>query len=221
MEIGVIIIGCIVILATFLIPDRNIDKKLVDEKYINELIESKIRKEYDDFRVGAEEIIDETLTYSSEKAERNLERLTNEKIESISEYSNTVLREINKNHEETMFLYDMLVQKQKALKNMIAARKQEVANSKKMIDSVESNDTIESDNDVKKKKAAVEEGDNKLSKVDHKVVVQKVSVDGESNSNQKILSMFNMGKTEVEIARELGLGVGEVKLVVGLFETKS
>ena len=37
------------------------------------------------------------------------------------------------------------------------------------------------------------------------------------NHNQKILDMYREGKGAVEIAKELGLGVGEVKLVIGLF----
>ena len=38
-----------------------------------------------------------------------------------------------------------------------------------------------------------------------------------SNHNQMILDMYRNGKDAVEIAKELGLGVGEVKLVIGLF----
>lgn len=38
-----------------------------------------------------------------------------------------------------------------------------------------------------------------------------------SNHNQKILDMYRNGTDAVEIAKELGLGVGEVKLVIGLF----
>ena len=37
------------------------------------------------------------------------------------------------------------------------------------------------------------------------------------NHNQRILDMYRKGKTDVDIAKELGLGVGEVKLVIGLF----
>jgi len=37
------------------------------------------------------------------------------------------------------------------------------------------------------------------------------------NHNQMILEKYREGKSAVEIAKELGLGVGEVKLVIGLF----
>ena len=38
------------------------------------------------------------------------------------------------------------------------------------------------------------------------------------NNNEKILEMHRQGKSTVAIARELGLGVGEVKLVIDLYK---
>ena len=38
------------------------------------------------------------------------------------------------------------------------------------------------------------------------------------NNNEKILSLHKEGMSDVAIARELGLGVGEVKLVIDLFK---
>ena len=60
--------------------------------------------------------VDETVHYSMEKTERGLERLTNEKMTAVSEYAQTVLEDIHKNHEEVMFLYDMLNNKHENLK---------------------------------------------------------------------------------------------------------
>ncbi len=39
----------------------------------------------------------------------------------------------------------------------------------------------------------------------------------ERNNNEKILAMHQEGKSNIAIARELGIGVGEVKLVIDLF----
>jgi hypothetical protein len=38
------------------------------------------------------------------------------------------------------------------------------------------------------------------------------------NHNEKILMLHQQGVPDVEIARDLGLGLGEVKLVIGLFK---
>jgi hypothetical protein len=40
----------------------------------------------------------------------------------------------------------------------------------------------------------------------------------EKNHNDDILFLHDAGKTDVEIAKDLGLGLGEVKLVIGLFK---
>jgi hypothetical protein len=38
------------------------------------------------------------------------------------------------------------------------------------------------------------------------------------NHNDEILTMHRKGISDVQIARDLGLGLGEVKLVIGLFK---
>ena len=38
------------------------------------------------------------------------------------------------------------------------------------------------------------------------------------NSNGRILELHRAGKSNMAIARELGLGIGEVKLVIDLYE---
>ena len=40
----------------------------------------------------------------------------------------------------------------------------------------------------------------------------------QTNHNEKILALYSQGKSYVEIAKELGLGQGEVRLVVGLYK---
>ena len=42
--------------------------------------------------------------------------------------------------------------------------------------------------------------------------------DNGGNSNERILALHKAGKSNMAIAKELGLGLGEVKLVIDLFE---
>ena len=44
------------------------------------------------------------------------------------------------------------------------------------------------------------------------------NVVNQGNNNEKILELHRMNKSNVAIAKELGLGVGEVKLVIDLYE---
>ncbi len=41
---------------------------------------------------------------------------------------------------------------------------------------------------------------------------------GEKSINEKVLALYKQGYSEVEIAKNLGKGVGEVKLILGLFD---
>ena len=51
--------------------------------------------------------------------ERSGEKETNEKIMAISEYSDTVLSSMNKSHDEIVFLYDMLNEKQERVTELM------------------------------------------------------------------------------------------------------
>ena len=41
------------------------------------------------------------------------------------------------------------------------------------------------------------------------------------DNNSQIMRLYEQGLDEIEIARKLDLGIGEVKLVVGLYENKA
>lgn len=73
----------------------------------------------EDAKTKVTEVVDETLEYAVEKTERASERISNEKIMAINEYSETVLADMNKTHQEIMFLYDMLNDKHKNLKETV------------------------------------------------------------------------------------------------------
>lgn len=108
IEIVLIIIGVVVFLLGYLLPAR---KKELDEE-VQLISEDEVRKmvtgEIEGVRSKISDIVDETVNYAIEKTERAMERVTNEKIMAVNEYSDTVLEEINKNHKEVVFLYDML-----------------------------------------------------------------------------------------------------------------
>ena len=115
IEIVLIIIGAGIFLLGYLVPAG---KKDVDEE-VQLISEAEIRKlvdgEIENVRERISDIVEETISYSIEKTERAMERVANEKIMAVNEYSDTVLEEINKNHKEVTFLYDMLNDKHETL----------------------------------------------------------------------------------------------------------
>ena len=118
-EIILIVIGVAVFLLGYLMPAR---KKDIDEE-VQLISEDEVRKliagEEENVKDRIADIVEETVDYSIEKAERAMERVTNEKIMAVNEYSDTVLEEINKNHKEVVFLYDMLNDKHDNLMSAI------------------------------------------------------------------------------------------------------
>lgn len=117
--IVLIIAGVIVLALGYLVPVRKKDidteSLLISEDEIRKMVD----RELDNVKTHISDIVDETVTYSMEKTERSMERVTNEKIMAVNEYSDTVLEEINKNHKEVIFLYDMLNDKHENLKSAV------------------------------------------------------------------------------------------------------
>ena len=76
------------------------------------------------------------------KAERELEKLSNEKIMSVHDYSNTILEEINKNHNEVMFLYSMLDDKDKEIKNTVHKVQDTIKSIRRMEEELEEQEAV-------------------------------------------------------------------------------
>ena len=119
MEIALLVVGVIIFVISFLMPEvpmRKSDTELAAEQ---EEARRLVEQEVDTMRLRVGEATSETVGFAVDKAERSLEKVSNEKIMAVGEYAETVLEEINKNHQEVMFLYDMLKDKQTDLTNTI------------------------------------------------------------------------------------------------------
>ena len=318
LQIMLLVIGAAVFVASFVIPDMlaEEDKDGIDIEEKREEIRAIIDSEMKEAQGKLQDVVDETVNYAVEKSERSLEKLSNEKITAVSEFSETVLTDIHKSHQDAMFLYDMLHDKQKNLHETVmeadksnakvletkneleyAARQIEesvaqagvippapvatvspapaatvavaspvasapanpaaapvasanaaptptpafakpAVNGGSSIDaSFDGEDLLsqvesviaageknnpdpaanfDADSFVEKAKAASEKPGGRVLEMP---VVNNVS-DGDvnSNNNERILEMHKQGRSNMAIAKELGLGVGEVNLVIDLFE---
>lgn len=115
-EIVLIILGITVFAASFLVPDKYAKQEDGMIKEQEKKLKLFLQRELQTIRIGIEEKVEESMVSSGEKSERYMERITNEKIMAIQEYSDTVLEQIHKNHEEAVFLYDMLNNKHDQIK---------------------------------------------------------------------------------------------------------
>ena len=164
-----------------------------------------------------EDAITDVVEDKTETTKRALEKETNEKIMAIDEYSNTVLESMNKTHNEILFLYSMLNDKHTELTDLATQLQQFSEHMKNTENEVLENLALAAQ-DVRQKV-------NETKPIDeNEAILASLGTDGQEadqdqiNHNDRILMLHQQGFSDVEIARELGLGLGEVKLVIGLFK---
>ena len=271
LEIALLTIGLIVIVASFVFSSKSDGDTIHNVKDV-----TFTDKQKEDIKKQIMDILDEQIENVKEQTEISLDKLSNQKMLEMNEYSDTILQEINRNHNEVMFLYDMLNEKKKEINNTVRdmnVTKKEIEKSKTVpkkqtvIDSIKdmSEDTggfmaseellreEQKDVDTRKKdilnqldavveavsddvSAALEAVEKKPKKRTStgrtaakrmKETVKKETLREDNrdpkafetgNNNEKILQLSKEGKSNVEIAKELGLGIGEVKLVIDLFK---
>lgn len=229
LEIILLIAGIMIIVLSFILPVENKTLDYETKKMIRKEIEAAVGTEMENIRQRMEEITDESMTYAMEKTERSLERISNEKIMAVNDFSETVLGEIDKNHKEAVFLYDMLNDKHKDIKNTVAEVEQQVKRARDMCPQENRDEKPQSMEHESVQPAETDKKETEFKaltlpradKTDKKRVLEKPKVQEISNKD-KILTMHNEGMSDIEIAIVMGCGIGEVKLVIELFEgTKS
>lgn len=226
MEIALLIIGVIIFALSFIIPDKkkSADGSGVDPEDIRKMMEN----ELNGMKLKVNEAADETVEHAVDKAERQLERVSNEKIMALAEYSDTIMEGIDKNHQELLFMYDMLNDKQTDLQNTVRlaeATAREATTSTEQISPTPSPapapvyQAPQADPPVVMVQQANTEPFTQMVSSEHTVDEYLDEPEKEyENNNEKIIEMSKRGMSNVDIARELGLGVGEVKLVIDLFK---
>ena len=278
-EIVLIVVGFAAIILGYLLPaGKELDEedKLLMEREIRELV----RREVEDQRENIENMVDDTVDLSLDRTERAMERISNEKLSAIGEYSDTVINDIHKNHDEVMFMYDMLNDKHKNLTSVVSEVTKKADEAKKVVKEVEekiitpaptdeiipvtpvapvaASATVEKEpvmelekitakvitpeeamglhvvgntsTDEEEVKPIQEQQPNaKVVPITEAVRVEAKSTNPDKNmkeltaadpisQNRQIIEMHKAGKSNMAIAKELGLGVGEVKLVLDLFK---
>ena len=305
-EIVLIVAGFAAIILGYLLPagkEMDEEEKMLMEKEIRELV----RREVEDQKENIENMVDDTVDNSLDRTERAMERISNEKLSAIGEYSDTVINDIHKNHDEVMFMYDMLNDKHKNLTSVVSEVSKKTDEAKQAV--LDAQATAKEAKEASNLRAVyIDENEDKLSGihipykekaeepdkdapspvvkepepegnigsgyVDEKnikeldiledipakvlkaedltglhviggkgteeqasggkviPIKEAVRVEGKAQNpdtsmeeltandpasqNKQILEMHKQGKSNMVIARELGLGIGEVKLVIDL-----
>jgi DNA-binding NarL/FixJ family response regulator len=261
LEIILLLIGIVCFAVSFILT--NDDSQPVGVKN-NTYSPEVTQEQMDKLKQQVDEMISGQMVQLEESTEAALDKISNTKILEMNEYAEGVLNELNKNHNETVFMYDMLNEKSKEIKNVV----RDINNAKAMIEQAQStmqdnSESLEklikdSEKAVKeidvaikaayKTKAAMEAvnvEDKQKASLNNVITPQffepkseKIEIDVKkepdlaymakvepetimaSNCNEQILLMHSQGKSNLEIAKTLNLGMGEVKLVIDLYNKK-
>ncbi len=271
MEIFLIIIGVTAIIGSFVFEktlEKNDNTNENNSGVTEAMLEEQVSKAVD-------HILDDRI----EETEAKMDKLSNEKIMAVGDYSDNVLKEIDKNHDEVMFLYSMLNEKEKEVKNAV----NDVENIKRSINVIADNEKADKadksetfannqiNNNIKNTRVSKETisdvsdmKDELLTlqekKAEETMEINNVSVkdnnnsnltistakdnrdkteknlnlntgkknkgvaiahkDVKKNNNNKILELYSKGMSNIDIAKKLNLGIGEVRLVIDLYRNK-
>ena len=236
IEIFLIVAGiiCVIVSVVMNFSDQSDKKEVTVSTDLTDEQKNKIKQQIDT-------IIDDQVNGLSEKTEAALDKISNTKILEMNEYAESVLGEINRNHNETVFLYDMLNEKAKEIKTTVKDANNTKRQVEKLHAEVKASDDVPADNNTdavneskkqekdsmdtkdiaKERLTALNKKNNekiKTSEGKRKVNRQVEKLDPDMSSNEKILKLNEMGVSVKEIAKQLNLGIGEVKLVIDLYK---
>lgn len=278
-EVVLLLCGIICVAVSFIMGDSK-EKNTDDKDYDANLTE----EQKEDIRRQVTDIIDEEMLNASEKTEVSLDKISNTKILEMNEYADNILGEINRNHNEAVFLYDMLNDKAKEVKSTV----KDVNVTKKQVEKIQAEVTSAAANPEEDNAYADKSGDKSQRRSEHEFrsmtpeIVREIDMpvtseyddsqendlygtggadinDGMDmvspqelmavsqmlgqdiqqniqtvsaqdngmhdngthglNRNDEILSMYESGMDSRQIAKELNLGIGEVRLVIDLYKS--
>lgn len=224
IEILLLVIGVVFFITSFFITEKLGPGELSKiGELSNDEIQRVMQRELQKVSGEIEDKVAEKVEEALMNSERSMEKECNNKIMAISEYSDTVVESMNKTHNEIMFLYSMLNDKHTELTQFSSKLQEQVSTLEKKDSEIE--------NHLMQLTSLQEQQYESVAKKGEPVILQEEEVsedsadtmfseDGAMNYNAEILDMHKKGKTSIDIARELSLGLGEVQLVIGLYEGK-
>ncbi|MCH5332327.1 MAG: hypothetical protein J1D89_00085 [Agathobacter sp.] len=245
LEMILILIGVAFILVSFFVEEKLTHKDLerltsLSEKEMKVIVERQLKEA----ESVIDDSLTEAVGEVADVTKRALEKVTNEKIMAINEYSDTVIESMNKTHSEIIFLYNMLNDKHVELTQFAdqlrdfskqvkssgndmlysvaeAARELESSLHRKLPPLVEPEEFGASGSESEDLFEDAEEPHEKREPQEMRALREQREWSDEreerANHNESILALRDEGVPDVEIARQLGLGLGEVRLVIDLY----
>ncbi len=190
----------------------------------------------------ADHLLEEKSEETVVKTDDYLSKISNEKIMSVNEFSAQILEKIDANHKEVVFLYDMLNKKEDEIKQTVQQfdrEKQEMQEvvgdiiklTKQMKATIQKSEepkstTVERTKKTETKKSTAKTAVKTTAKPATQITVGENQEDGQmefaellqaDRQKEEVLKLHGQGKSVLEISKAMGMGQGEVKLIIGLY----
>lgn len=244
IEIILLLVGCVFMIGSFFISEKLSSSEL---NKIAELSEDELKKiierEVNNAGTQMDDVIEQKIEEAGEQAERVMEKESNEQIMQIHEYSETVMETMKKTHDEIMFLYSMLNDKHTEMTSMTGDLQRLAADIRNLQENMSAKagtsirkpvaESHVAQQPVMKQNAVVQPMTETIDvQPEPEVQVNRFqeiqepeqktekpeTADAQGMSNDMILNLYEQGLSKVEIAKQLGRGLGEVNLVIELYK---
>ena len=211
--IVLIVLGLIFIFASYAFSEK-LEKKDEKQDSVITIPEELTEEQKEKIQKLIDSYMDENVDGKLSDIEAKLSEIVNQKTLALGDYAVTVNDEIERNHNEVMFLYSMLADKQK-----------EIMTTATMVDDYRKDvEAFVIENRLIQPEQSQEEQqfEEEIKEIDNQILEEgKEEAEAVDSSKDVILEMHKSGLSILEIAKQLGLGVGEVKLVVDLYQGES
>lgn len=235
ISIILIVLGIVLLLGSCFFGKDDGKEPEYDE-LLNRLAKRELSaEETERIRQAVDQIISDKTEEVIIKTDDYLSQVANEKIMSVDEFSKQIFERLDKNNSDVMFLYNMVTETKEELKAEIAnAKKAKEALSKavekrseeavpavvKKQESTGKTRVASKTEPAKRpevKKEPKEQKPDEIAALLAATMTQEPSnLDGDM-PKERILELYKSGKSIRDISRELGMGQGEVKLVIDLY----
>ena len=180
VAIVLIVIGIICVIISIILGITDNKEQADTASYVSDYDSA---KQVSQVSKAIDDIIEKKMQDIEEKTEASLDKISNTKILEMNEYADNVLKEINRNHNEVMFMYDMLNEKDKEIKTTVKS--------------------VNATNTQARGMGTVRERLIKLDetqKAPQRISVDEFPLDDKLDKNQKIMTLYNNGYNDIDIA---------------------
>lgn len=228
IEIAMLIIGFGCVCVSFFVARRKSTPQAGDD--VQQTTGLWSEKEEEIIRERVTELLEAKQFEIVDEAEERMNHLCNDKIMAIDEFSKPLLEKIENNHQEVVFMYNLLNEKEKEVKTTVLEPVKRVSEEIEKPEVVKENQLEKTRPSVPKKKVVEKPksgidtvkkqktGESAPKKKMAKKEKDEIKVPG--NVNLQIQKMHKEGKSVLDISKELNIGQGEVSLVLALYGGK-